>query len=102
MSAHNGAQITSVRICRESHKSLFGIYAQDMQKIHVSIKDLRVYANNPAKVGRLYYPKSLLRISAHVRKNFSVSIKIWHICKRTKSNNNGVQNTSTDLNRIII
>ena len=45
--------------------------------------------------------KSLLGISAHVHKNFHVSIMIWHICQLTKSNNNGAQNTSTYLKRII-
>ena len=45
--------------------------------------------------------KSLLGISVHVRKTFHGSSKIWRICQRTKSNNNGAQNTSTHLKGII-
>ena len=45
--------------------------------------------------------KSLLGISAHVRKTSHVSSKIWRICQRTKSNNNGAQNTFTHLKGII-
>ena len=43
------------------------------------------------------FSKSPLGISAHVHKNCHVSFKIWRICQRTKSNNNGAQNTYTYL-----
>ena len=46
--SNNGAQITSTySIYRDLFKSLFGISAQYTQIIHISIKDLRVCANNP-------------------------------------------------------
>ena len=45
--------------------------------------------------------KITIRNSAHVRKNFHVSFKIWRICQRTKSKNNDAQNTSTYLKGII-
>ena len=37
----------------------------------------------------------------HVREKFHVSISIWRIYQRTKSNNNDAQNTSTYLKGII-
>ena len=39
--------------------------------------------------------KSLLGISAHVRKKVHFSIKICRICQHTKPNNNGAWSTST-------
>ena len=36
-----------LRTYRELYKSSFGISAYIRKKIHVSVKDLRVYANNP-------------------------------------------------------
>ena len=96
VSAQNPTMVRRLlRIYRELYKSLFGISAHIRKKIHVSIKVLRVCANNPKMED--YYQKSPLGVSAHVRKNFYVFFKIWRICHRTKSNNNGAQNTSTYL-----
>ena len=69
------------------------------QTIHVSIKDLRVCANNQ-KLEGLYYPKITIRNFCACTQKFHVSIKIWRICQRTKSNNNCAQNTSTYLKEI--
>ena len=43
------------------------------KNFHASIKDLRICTNNPA-LEDSYYPKSLLGISAHVRKKTCMSL----------------------------
>ena len=67
-----------------------------IRKKYVSTKDLRVCANNPKLEDFIIqnHYNEFLRMYA---KQIHVSIKVWSICQRTKSKNNGAQNTSTYL-----
>ena len=102
VSAQNPTMVRRLllRIYRELYKSLFGISVHICKK-PTSLLRICVFAQIIQSWKTLLSKITIWKFSAHVRKFFHVSIKIWRICQRTKSNSNCAQNTSTYIKGII-